>query len=199
MDKPLERQSRKPTAKSEASREIVDRRCAAASYRRLPRNRPVETPLVETDPHRRPRGPEILARSENDRHSRPVPLQSRLRRPRQIEKMVQAKTTTHETPRMKLTQQSILAAVLESMGEGVVVADAQGRFQLFNPMAEQLLGLGSSEIPPEQWSSHYAIFLPDGTTPFPTDELPLVRACAAKRSIMSRSWCGVRPRPRASF
>jgi two-component system, sensor histidine kinase and response regulator len=77
---------------------------------------------------------------------------------------------------MKLTQQSILAAVLESMGEGVVVADAQGRFQLFNPMAEQLLGLGSSEIPPEQWSSHYSIFLPDGTTPFPTDELPLMRA-----------------------
>ncbi len=77
---------------------------------------------------------------------------------------------------MKLTQQSILAAVLESMGEGVVVANAQGRFQLFNPMAEQLLGLGSSEIPPEQWSSHYAIFLPDGTTPFPTNELPLVRA-----------------------
>jgi two-component system, sensor histidine kinase and response regulator len=77
---------------------------------------------------------------------------------------------------MKLTQQSILAAVLESMGEGVVVADAQGRFQLFNPMAEQLLGLGSSEIPPEQWSAHYAIFLPDGTTPYPTDELPLMRA-----------------------
>jgi two-component system sensor histidine kinase/response regulator len=99
-----------------------------------------------------------------------------LRRPRQIEKMVQTKPATHETPRMKLTQQSILAAVLESMGEGVVVADAQGRFQLFNPMAEQLLGLGSSEIPPEQWSSHYSIFLPDGITPFPTEELPLMRA-----------------------
>ena len=90
--------------------------------------------------------------------------------------MVQTKPATHETPHMKLTQQSILAAVLESMGEGVVVADAQGRFQLFNPMAEQLLGLGSSEIPPEQWSSHYSIFLPDGITPFPTEELPLMRA-----------------------
>ncbi len=77
---------------------------------------------------------------------------------------------------MKLTQQSILEAVLESMGEGVVVADTQGRFQLFNPMAEKLLGVGSSDVPPEQWSSYYAVYLPDGTTPFPTDELPLVRA-----------------------
>jgi len=77
---------------------------------------------------------------------------------------------------MKLTQQSILEAVLESMGEGVVVADAEGKFQLFNPMAEELLGLGSSDLPPEQWSSHYSIFLPDRVTPFPPNDLPLVRA-----------------------
>jgi two-component system, sensor histidine kinase and response regulator len=77
---------------------------------------------------------------------------------------------------MKLTQQSILEAVLESMGDGVVVADADGKFQHFNPRAEELLGLGSSDLPPEQWSSHYSIFQPDGVTPFPSNELPLVRA-----------------------
>jgi two-component system sensor histidine kinase/response regulator len=77
---------------------------------------------------------------------------------------------------MTITQQSILEAVLESMGEGVIVADAEGRFQLFNPMARQLLGVGSSDLPPEQWSSYYAVFLPNGVTPFPTDDLPLVRA-----------------------
>src|SRR5580704_11766771 len=75
-----------------------------------------------------------------------------------------------------LTQQDILQAVLEGMGAAVVVADAQGRFQFFNPMAEELLGLGSSHIPPEQWSSYYSVFLPDGVTPCPTDDLPLVRA-----------------------
>jgi PAS domain S-box-containing protein len=77
---------------------------------------------------------------------------------------------------MPLPQQSIVDAVLESMGEGVVVADAQGRFRFFNPMARQLLGVGSSNLPPEEWSSYYAVFLPDGVTPFPADELPLVRA-----------------------
>jgi len=77
---------------------------------------------------------------------------------------------------MPLPQQSIVEAVLESMGEGVVVADAEGRFRFFNPMARQLLGVGSSDVPPEQWSSYYAVFLADGVTPFPTDQLPLVRA-----------------------
>ncbi len=48
---------------------------------------------------------------------------------------------------MDLSQQSILEAVLESMGEGLVVADADGRFRVFNPMAQQLLGIGSSDIP----------------------------------------------------
>ncbi|HEV8067773.1 MAG TPA: PAS domain S-box protein [Planctomycetaceae bacterium] len=77
---------------------------------------------------------------------------------------------------MTLPQQSILEAVLENMGEGVVVADTQGRFQLFNPMARQLLGVGSSDVAPEHWTSYYAVFLPDRVTPFPADELPLVRA-----------------------
>jgi two-component system, sensor histidine kinase and response regulator len=77
---------------------------------------------------------------------------------------------------MELTQHSILEAVLSSMGGGVVVADAQGRFQVFNPMAQQLLGVGSGDVPPEQWSSYFSMFRPDGVTPFPSDELPLARA-----------------------
>ena len=77
---------------------------------------------------------------------------------------------------MELPQQSILEAVLESMGEGLVVADADGRFRVFNPMAQQLLGLGSSDIPREEWSNYFSIFRPDMVTPFPAEELPLARA-----------------------
>jgi PAS domain S-box-containing protein len=75
-----------------------------------------------------------------------------------------------------LQQRSVLDAILASMGEGVVVADADGRLQFFNPMAEKLLGCGISDARPEQWSAHYCLFLPDGITPFPTEGLPLVRA-----------------------
>ena len=77
---------------------------------------------------------------------------------------------------MELTQHSILEAVLSSMGGGVVVADSQGRFQVFNPMAQELLGVGSGDVPPEQWSSYFSAFRPDKVTPFPSDELPLARA-----------------------
>ncbi len=77
---------------------------------------------------------------------------------------------------MDLSQQSILEAVLESMGEGLVVADADGRFRVFNPMAQQLLGIGSGNIPREEWSNYFSIFRPDMVTPFPVEELPLARA-----------------------
>ena len=62
------------------------------------------------------------------------------------------------------------------MGEGVVVADAQGRLQVFNPMARHLLGAETEDAPSDEWSSHFGLLLPDAITPFPKDEEPLVRA-----------------------
>jgi two-component system, sensor histidine kinase and response regulator len=73
-------------------------------------------------------------------------------------------------------QTRILQVVLDSMGSGVVVADEDGRFLLFNPEAERILGLGASDVAPEEWSRHYGCYLPDRTTPFPPDHLPLTRA-----------------------
>lgn len=55
----------------------------------------------------------------------------------------------------------ILQSVLDSIGDGVVVANVQGEFLIFNPAAERLLGLGSVNITPDQWSETYGIFLPD--------------------------------------
>ncbi len=73
-------------------------------------------------------------------------------------------------------QTRMLQLVLDSMGEGLVAADGQGHFLLWNDSASKLLGRGAADLPPEQWSSHYACYLPDGVTPCPTDQLPLVRA-----------------------
>jgi PAS domain S-box-containing protein len=73
-------------------------------------------------------------------------------------------------------QRAVLETVLSSMGEGVAVADSQGRFQLFNPMARQLLGAGLDNVAPRDWSSRFALFLPDAVTPFSAEDLPLVRA-----------------------
>jgi diguanylate cyclase (GGDEF)-like protein/PAS domain S-box-containing protein len=69
-----------------------------------------------------------------------------------------------------------LQLVVEGLAEGVVMANPQGHFQLFNPAAEDILGLGMMEVDPEEWSRTYQIYGPDGETLFPSEQLPLARA-----------------------
>ena len=70
----------------------------------------------------------------------------------------------------------VLDAIIRSMGDGVVVADAQMRFSLFNPSAERILGIGMTDRPPEEWTDLYGVFFTDAVTPVPAEKLPLVLA-----------------------
>ncbi|MEJ2722206.1 MAG: SpoIIE family protein phosphatase, partial [bacterium] len=70
----------------------------------------------------------------------------------------------------------ILESVFNGMDEGVIVADENGRFVMFNDAAERILGIGPISSGPEGWVARYGVYLPDTVTPFPTEELPLVRA-----------------------
>ena len=69
-----------------------------------------------------------------------------------------------------------LQSVLDSAGDGIIVADENGKFLFWNAAAEQLVGLGPQDVPPTEWAAVFGVFLPDGTTPYPTGDLPLVRA-----------------------
>jgi two-component system NtrC family sensor kinase len=73
-------------------------------------------------------------------------------------------------------QTHILQSVLACMGDGVIVADRDGRFLVFNPAAERIVGHGRMEGSPAEWSRQYQIYLPDRATPHPAADLPLVRA-----------------------
>ena len=66
--------------------------------------------------------------------------------------------------------------VLDNMGEGLIAADQDGHFLVWNEAARKLMGRGAEDLPTERWTPHYQVFLPDGTTPYPPDRLPLVRA-----------------------
>ncbi len=70
----------------------------------------------------------------------------------------------------------VLDAIIRSMRDGVVVADAEARITLFNPSAERILGIGTTDRPRDEWSDLYGVFYPDRSTPVPTDGLPLVRS-----------------------
>ena len=79
--------------------------------------------------------------------------------------------------RLALEEQTLmLQSVLNSMTEGLATADEQGKFVLWNTAAEKILGMGAADLPSEKWTEHYGLFLTDTVTPFPCDQIPLVRA-----------------------
>jgi PAS domain S-box-containing protein len=73
-------------------------------------------------------------------------------------------------------QTTILQSILKSLGEGVIVADMDGKFLVWNPAAERIIGRGPTADAPEAWQRTYGVYLPDRVTPYPTDELPLIKA-----------------------
>jgi len=74
------------------------------------------------------------------------------------------------------TQTIMLQSVLDSMVEGLVAADENGKFILWNPAATRIVGMGAENVPPGKWNSHYGVYLPDTVTPLPDEQNPLSRA-----------------------
>ncbi|GIJ04546.1 hypothetical protein Sya03_38980 [Spirilliplanes yamanashiensis] len=79
-------------------------------------------------------------------------------------------------------QAGLLSAIMASLGDGVGVIDEQGRYLLHNPAARALLGTDADVDGPDNWQRHYGLFLPDGTTPFPEERMPLVRGLRGESS-----------------
>jgi len=85
--------------------------------------------------------------------------------------------TDQKLAEQKLERQAeILTSILNTMSEGIIVADTRGNFLITNPAAAEMFGSLSMDIHPEGWSSHFGLFLPDQKTPFPMEELPLFRS-----------------------
>jgi PAS domain S-box-containing protein len=80
------------------------------------------------------------------------------------------------------SQSLMLQSVLDSMAEGLVAADEQGKFLIWNRAAERIMGYGPADLPAQGWSEHYGTYLPDRVTPMPTEQLPLVRAMHGETS-----------------
>jgi len=87
-----------------------------------------------------------------------------------------ATADTRGAEREARRQAALLTAVMDSISDGVGVVDETGAFLLRNPAARRLLGVELDVDDPTAWQVHYGIYRADGVTPFPTEELPLVRA-----------------------
>ena len=77
-------------------------------------------------------------------------------------------------------QVALLNGILERISDGVGVVDQDGEFLIQNPAAKILMGRDEEIGGAHTWQEHFGIFHPDGTTPFKTEELPLVRAMAGE-------------------
>ncbi|MDY0881758.1 PAS domain S-box protein [Dongia soli] len=73
-------------------------------------------------------------------------------------------------------QSQTLRLIINSMGDGLIVADSDGMFRLFNPAAERLAGVGSVDAQPARWPEIYGLYQTDGETPLPMEEVPLFLA-----------------------
>jgi two-component system sensor kinase len=105
------------------------------------------------------------------------------RRAQAVARLVDARTKDLRDVNERLEQQrNILQSILDHLGEGVAVADASGQLAMFNPAAEQILGLGQLAVGPDRWAELYGLYKPDTTTPVAIDALPLARAIAGKAS-----------------
>lgn len=79
-------------------------------------------------------------------------------------------------PTVPRSRSRTLRPVLDSLSEGVAVADANGVLLVFNRAAERILGIGTVPAPRGSWPELYGLHLPDRVTPYPAHELPLSRA-----------------------
>jgi signal transduction histidine kinase len=73
-------------------------------------------------------------------------------------------------------QAQLLGTILDTLTEGVGVVDQQGAFLLHNKAARRWLGVKVDADEPHAWQGHYGMFQPDGQTPFPEEEIPLLLA-----------------------
>ncbi|TQK49811.1 signal transduction histidine kinase [Streptomyces sp. SLBN-118] len=99
----------------------------------------------------------------------------RARARRQVQQATAELRTTEARARRHA---ELLEAVMDNISDGVSVIDETGEFLLHNPAADRLLGIGQAHGGSQTWHGHYGVFLPGGSDPFPTEQLPLVRALA---------------------
>jgi sigma-B regulation protein RsbU (phosphoserine phosphatase) len=80
------------------------------------------------------------------------------------------------TPSQTPLTAGFLTALLDSITDGVIVADLDGHFLVFNAAARRILGQGPLQVPISEWAASYGCFLEDSFTPYPPEQLPLARA-----------------------
>lgn len=79
-------------------------------------------------------------------------------------------------PLIQMPEIEAVFATLNSLSEGIIITNKDGKYIFLNPAVKKILGIGSRDITPEKWTSAYGCFYPDKLTPYPPQKLPLTLA-----------------------
>ncbi len=77
-------------------------------------------------------------------------------------------------------QTNILQSILNSMGDGVIVANAEGKILLSNPEAERLVRKGLGDVTLQDWLQRQQTYMPDILSNYPATEHPLLQTIQGK-------------------
>lgn len=89
-------------------------------------------------------------------------------------------------------ERELLNAVLDSIDVGVVVCSSEGEVTMFNRAARDIHGLPPALLPPEDWASHFGLFLGDGETLMTPAQMPLFKALRGE--LVENTEMTVKPR-----
>jgi PAS domain S-box-containing protein len=88
--------------------------------------------------------------------------------------------------------EDLLKAAFEQLGEGVIVADQNGKLIFVNSAAAAIHGVKALNVEPDEYSETYHLLTPNGQ-PFPSAELPLARAVLRGETVEDAHWLIRRP------
>ena len=73
-------------------------------------------------------------------------------------------------------QNSLMDAIFNSISDGIIVANKEGKYVLFNKTAREIVGQDIENVYTSQASEKFGIFQPENEELYPADELPIARA-----------------------
>ena len=113
-------------------------------------------------------------------------VQAQLELRRRVASVARLELGLEEARRAHGRERRLASAVMEQIGAGVVVADADGIIRVFNPEAARQHGTSLAGVPASEWATRYGLYTLDGE-PLPLDETPLYRAVRGDR-VMNARW-----------
>jgi rsbT co-antagonist protein RsbR len=88
-----------------------------------------------------------------------------------------------ETEARLAERRALLDVVFEHNPDGVCIAGPDGSIRV-NPAGAAIMGAVQVDEGTNRWAEQYGLFREDQKTPYPTEELPLVRALVTRTSVV---------------